>query len=515
MPFCGLLPSFLEHSQPDVILTYGGDPVSLLVIELAKKRGIPVVFALHNFSYTHSEVFRGVDYVIVPSEFARRYYWDTLGLACMKLPNVIDWQRVAVADRKPQFVTFVNPEPVKGVYIFARIAAELARRRPDIPLLVVEGRGQRNLLPEAEVDLRRLPNIDWLKNTADPRQFYRLTKLILMPSLWNESFGLVAVEAMFNGIPVLGSNRGSIPEVVGAGGFLFDIPACYTPTSQTIPSAEDVESWVETIVRLWDDERFYEHWSETARQEAERWRPDKVRADISGLLQQHLSTAGSTDHAKSHRAAAPERQFPSMTFVPKSRDPSSKGQTVLPNGAWPLNYAATLHGYSRPLADWIRNTLDPFQVTNDLGCGLGFYCQYLAMFGFRQVFGWEGTEDIDRISVFHPIRYLDLSQPVTVPSGQTICLEVGEHIPPPYEQTFLDNLARVTQGLMVLSWAIPGQGGVGHANERPNEYVITELGKRGFVFDLARTQAARVLDYRVCPWFRDTLLVFRKVISRP
>jgi hypothetical protein len=49
---------------------------------------------------------------------------------------------MAVADRKPQFVTFVNPEPVKGVYIFARIAAELARRRPDIRLLAVESRGQ-------------------------------------------------------------------------------------------------------------------------------------------------------------------------------------------------------------------------------------------------------------------------------------------------------------------------------------------------------------------------------------
>jgi glycosyltransferase involved in cell wall biosynthesis len=267
---------FLDESEPDALVTYGGDEVALRLIELTRKRGIPVIFALHNFSYTHSEVFRGVDYVVVPSEFARRYYWDTLGLACMKLPNVIDWQRVAVADRKPQFVTFVNPEPVKGVYVFARIAAELARRRPDIRLLVVESRGQADWLTGVLADLLSLPNIRWLKNTPDPREFYRLTKLILMPSLWNENWPLVPAEAMLNGIPVLGSSRGGIPEVVGAGGFLFDIPACYTPTSRTVPPAEEVEPWVETILQLWDDGPFYKCWSRAARQAAERWRPDKI-----------------------------------------------------------------------------------------------------------------------------------------------------------------------------------------------------------------------------------------------
>ena len=36
-----------------------------------------------------------------------------------------------------------------------------------------------------------------------------------MPSLWLESFGLVAAEAMLNGIPVLASNRGGLPETIG------------------------------------------------------------------------------------------------------------------------------------------------------------------------------------------------------------------------------------------------------------------------------------------------------------
>ena len=35
-----------------------------------------------------------------------------------------------------------------------------------------------------------------------------------MPSVWQESFGRVAAEAMINGIPVLGSTRGALPEVI-------------------------------------------------------------------------------------------------------------------------------------------------------------------------------------------------------------------------------------------------------------------------------------------------------------
>ena len=48
-----------------------------------------------------------------------------------------------------------------------------------------------------------------MPNTPDPREFYAVTKLLLMPSLWRTP-GLVAMEAMLNGIPVLASNRGGL-----------------------------------------------------------------------------------------------------------------------------------------------------------------------------------------------------------------------------------------------------------------------------------------------------------------
>ena len=50
---------------------------------------------------------------------------------------------------------------------------------------------------------------------------YNLATMLVLPSL-NEGFGLPAIEAMACRLPVAASNRGSLPEVVGEAGLLFD-----------------------------------------------------------------------------------------------------------------------------------------------------------------------------------------------------------------------------------------------------------------------------------------------------
>ncbi len=333
---------FLRRNRPDLVWTYGGDPVSMALHKLVKMPGIPIVFALHNFAYRDAACFAPIDYTIVPTEFARRFYWETIGLKCHVLPLVMDGERARVEksetsnlkfeirnkgeirngkiqngphpgplpegegtnrthhaprdgfhhaerDEYGRYVTFVNPEPRKGVHVFARIAEVLSRRRPDIPLLIVEGAGKASFLPQLGVDLSGIRNLRIMPNAPDPRQFYAVTKLLLMPSLM-ENAGFVAMEAMTNGIPVLASNRGGLPETIGnsphpnplpkgegtSGGFLFDIPARYTPETRDLPSAEEVEPWVETIIRLWDDPAEYGRRSQAARERARQWHPDRL-----------------------------------------------------------------------------------------------------------------------------------------------------------------------------------------------------------------------------------------------
>jgi glycosyltransferase involved in cell wall biosynthesis len=273
----GFFRKFLDVKRPDVVLTYGGDPITLGMIAEAKQRQIPVVFALHNFAYTNPRYFSNMDYCIVASEFARRHYRDEVGLDCHVLAYPIDWERVRVERREPRFVTFVNPCSEKGVYAFARIAHELGRRRPDIPLLVVESRGNRQDLGACGLDLAAAGNVQIMAHTTDPRRFWGLTKIALLPSLWWENQPLVAIEATINGIPVIGSNRGGVPEALGESGFTLPLPDRLTPVSRIVPGAEEVEPWIETIIRLWDDGALYAEQSVRARNEAEHWHPDRAR----------------------------------------------------------------------------------------------------------------------------------------------------------------------------------------------------------------------------------------------
>ena len=123
------------------------------------------------------------------------------------------------------------------MYAFVRIADELERRRPDIPLLVVESRGTRDTLAACWPDRRIAGNITMMPHTSDPRRFWSRTRIALVPSLWWENQPLVVVEAMINGIPVVASDRGGIPETLGASGFMLPLPERLTPESEIVPSA--------------------------------------------------------------------------------------------------------------------------------------------------------------------------------------------------------------------------------------------------------------------------------------
>jgi glycosyltransferase involved in cell wall biosynthesis len=109
-----------------------------------------------------------------------------------------------------------------------------------------------------------------MANTPDPRDFYRVSRVVLVPSVWRETFGRVAAEALANGLPVLASDRGALPETLGDAGFVFALPASCTP-SGGVPTARQVEPWIATIERLWDDADFEAEHRRRARLEAVRW----------------------------------------------------------------------------------------------------------------------------------------------------------------------------------------------------------------------------------------------------
>ncbi|MFI7484329.1 glycosyltransferase family 4 protein [Kocuria sp. M1R5S2] len=66
---------------------------------------------------------------------------------------------------------------------------------------------------QRRIEALRMP-VDWLGWVA-PDEFFGKTDVLVVPSTWQEPFGLVTAEAMAAGVPVIVSDAGALPEVVG------------------------------------------------------------------------------------------------------------------------------------------------------------------------------------------------------------------------------------------------------------------------------------------------------------
>ena len=252
----------LEKFQPDVVMGYSGDIFSAYLRREAQARGIPVVYALCNGLH-RTFGFADCDLVFAPSEATAKLYRDGDGIDVKAVGQFINREQVTVDPQKrdPKYITLVNPAPEKGLAIFVKLAQEFCKKHPEQRFLVVKSVGnyQQCLLKLHYADgtpfikqgePNPIPMIDVAEHTDDIRLVYAITKAILTPSVWHESWGCVATEAVFNNIPVLSSKSGGLPEAVREGGILLDAPQSTQKDFNCVPSDEEIKPWVEALEQM-------------------------------------------------------------------------------------------------------------------------------------------------------------------------------------------------------------------------------------------------------------------------
>lgn len=181
-------------------------------------------------------------------------------------------------------------------------------------------------------------------------------------------------------------------------------------------------------------------------------------------------------------------------------------------GVFNLDYQKERFGArtSKHLVKLLSGFLPIDKIVYDLGCGTGEYLEYLQHSGYR-VYGIDGTKGINDVSNVFVMEH-DLTKPLEAPpeKGSVMCIEVLEHIPKKYESQVLDTIDAFTDDILVLSWAAPGQGGVGHVNEQPSSYVIDTLRSRGFTWLQDTSKHWRSLAGKDFSWFANTLYIFER-----
>lgn len=239
--------------EPSIIVVQSGTTLVPMVLA-ALATGKPTAVYLHNVE-THQ-----LGGTLVPdpailylsnSDFTAQRWRALCGIDSTVVPPLVLPERYFVSTRGDR-VLFVNPTPIKGVEIMFALAAAC----PDIPFLVSESWGldpnwRAYCLNRAAV----LPNIEWSGPTRDMRPVYARSRTLLMPSLWEEAFGRTVVEAQINAIPVVASDRGALPDTVGAGGVLVDAHA-------------PIDHWARALREAFMPSARYDQLSDQARHQA-------------------------------------------------------------------------------------------------------------------------------------------------------------------------------------------------------------------------------------------------------
>ena len=252
----------LKYFQPDIVFFYGGGPGDFIPAE-ARSLGIPRAAYVVNGSYHSKRWARDVTTFITDTNSTAQLYQHRLNINPFVAGKFIEQDKISER-RTPKNLLFVNPNLAKGGGVLIMLARELEKLLPDFKIDVVLSRGNWEALLGSVNQATGFPisdhpgNIILHENLADMRGVYANAKFLFVPSLWWESGARVIAEAQLNSVPVIATNYGGNPEMVGRGGILFDLPnTCHQEPFLEMPSWDIVTAIAKQIKFYQDNDDKY------------------------------------------------------------------------------------------------------------------------------------------------------------------------------------------------------------------------------------------------------------------
>lgn len=226
----------IEQVKPDILHAHHAfSPLSLFSLSIAKKRGVATVLTNHSiqFMYNFDLLWRPSSYILFPirqminnadriiavSQAAKefiRYFTDK---DVLTIPNGVSVREFAPEEKEfdGRSILFVGRLVYrKGVHLLLEVMLHVIAEIPDARLTIA-GTGYlatfvRYLIKD--LGLQRNVTIILKPSRLKLIELYRKANVFVLPSIYGESFGIVALEAMASKTPVVAANQGGISEIV-------------------------------------------------------------------------------------------------------------------------------------------------------------------------------------------------------------------------------------------------------------------------------------------------------------
>lgn len=251
----------LKKESPDIVHIHTPLDMTLSAFDAVKKVKLPLVFTVHDYLLLCRRVVllhgsgeictnenmnkfcrlyrilmkkiigSKTDIVIFPSQFISQIFRKNGFFKKSKttiLPDPIQLNNVdcrkdnaGIRNQSLNILYVGSLSKHKGIQILIEAVRRI--KKDDISLKIVGSGRYRNRLEDLAGADKRITfhgNI----NNEDIAAYYNESDVLILPSIWNEVFGIVSLEAFRAGIPVIASRIGGIAEVVkhNYNGFLFE-----------------------------------------------------------------------------------------------------------------------------------------------------------------------------------------------------------------------------------------------------------------------------------------------------
>jgi glycosyltransferase involved in cell wall biosynthesis len=204
--------------------------------------------------------------VVVATQFLQSQLQSAWNVESHRYVETINVEKFSdLTQSRGQYISCLHPYSHKGIALLLALAELL----PERLFLVAAGAGAdyRAWKPILE----KIPNIHLHPFVTQVESIFRESSIVLVPSICEDNFPRVVMEALASGRPVLASNRGGISEALGDGGLLLPVESI--PALTPYPKAS-LAHWKESLETL-SNENTYRFWKENALLRANEYRTQR------------------------------------------------------------------------------------------------------------------------------------------------------------------------------------------------------------------------------------------------